>query len=290
MNLTSLLVFGVVCGCAFGAVYQEGKKAGGEHDGTSAEAEEHHPLPNEEDTLHEGLKHKGKGGQKRGAAPLACSDANVQKTITSIHNVLRRKVPTSSSFKVSWDKAAQAVAQKWAEKCEFRHPTSDSEKATFLKAGKWGCGQNIASGTGDMNWNDTITKMWYGEVKDFTYGQQPAKVVGHYTAIVWKNTHKVGCGYAKCSFGHFFVCDYCPAGNVYPNQYKPFDNGVACSKCPKDCEEGLCKTPCEFQNEYSNCDVGDGNFPALFPNGCKETTGMEDKCKATCACKGKFPY
>jgi len=282
----------VVCGCAFGAVYQEGKKPGGTHDGTSAEAEEHFPLPAEEDTLHKGLNYTGKGGQKRGAAPLTCSDKNVQKTITDIHNKLRRRIPTTSTFRMSWDTNAAAVAQKWAQRCEFRHPTSDPERDQYLKAGKYSCGQNIAMGTGDMSWEDTINKMWHGELKDFTYGQQPSGVVGHYTAIVWKNSHKVGCGYNKCPNGHFFVCDYCPAGNVYPNQYKPYDSGVACAKCSKDCDQGLCKTPCEFQNEYSNCEVGENGYPALFPNGCDQSnpTGMEDHCKATCSCKGKFPY
>jgi uncharacterized protein YkwD len=303
MKYVAILLF-AICGSIHGATYEEGKYADGfEHEGP-AEPEVHEvvhvpKIPDANSTLHKGLIHKGSNAQLRAAGPtLATSDANVQKDIVNIHNTLRRIVPTTSTFEMSWDNDIQKIAQQWAERCEFRHPTSQSEKDQYLKTSKYGCGQNIAMGTGSMTWNQTISGMWYGEVKDFKFGQDTGKVVGHYTAIVWKNTNKVGCGYKLCKPGpdqfNFFVCNYGPAGNVYPDQFKPYEAGTKCGKCPKNCNNGLCTNPCPVTNGLSNCEVQQGTYGPLFPNGCDNApsylANFKAQCQATCQCKGKLLY
>ena len=36
---------------------------------------------------------------------------------------------------------------------------------------------------------------------------------GHFTQVVWKATTDVGCGWARCVFGTFLVCNYKGPGN-----------------------------------------------------------------------------
>lgn len=48
----------------------------------------------------------------------------------------------------------------------------------------------------------------------------PAKVCGHYTQVVWKNSRYVGCGKAMAANGTlYYVCNYYPAGNTGGRPY-----------------------------------------------------------------------
>ena len=58
-----------------------------------------------------------------------------------------------------------------------------------------------------------ISDAWYDEVEDYDFdnpGVVPAgKQVGHFTAMVWRDTCEVGCGVSE----NFLVCRYSPPGN-----------------------------------------------------------------------------
>lgn len=295
---------GTVIHCA---VYEESKVAGGpeiEHsvDRPFEPSPEElispaDPLPLQNETLtaiHHGHNNRAAGP----SAPLVTSDKNVQALIVGEVNRIRKLIPATNMMKMSWDSDAAAKAQNWANGCKFAHPSQGTEKNTFLTTPKYGLGQNIAMGTGSMTWNQTI-KMWYDEVQLFKFGAAPAAgaVVGHYTALVWSSSYAIGCGYKLCPAGtmssqaaHFFVCNFGPAGNMQPNQYKPYEAGTRCGKCTKACDDGLCTNPCPFTNDYSNCEVASG-MQALFPNGCANTPPQYEpfklKCKATCQCKAQ---
>ena len=71
--------------------------------------------------------------------------------------------------------------------------------------------------------------------------------VGHYTAMVWSTTNKVGCGVTEYRDGKWFAklytCNYGPAGNYINGEM--YKQGKACSKCPSgtSCSKqfpGLC--------------------------------------------------
>ena len=68
-----------------------------------------------------------------------------------------------------------------------------------------------------MNSSDRSAKSWYSEISDYDY-EDPGRstgVIGHFTAMVWNNSDKLGCGVAGGSDkGYFVVCRYAPAGNV----------------------------------------------------------------------------
>nr|CAD7568113.1 unnamed protein product [Timema californicum] len=71
---------------------------------------------------------------------------------------------------------------------------------------------------------------------------------GHYTQVVWANTHQVGCGYirypGKSSHSTTVVCNYKPGGNILSAAI--YKVGKPCSDCPKGtkCDtkyQGLCE-------------------------------------------------
>uniref|UniRef100_A0A3Q3E2B1 Peptidase inhibitor 16-like n=1 Tax=Labrus bergylta TaxID=56723 RepID=A0A3Q3E2B1_9LABR len=75
------------------------------------------------------------------------------------------------------------------------------------------------------------------------------KMCGHYTQMVWADTHRVGCAVHVCTdmeglnWGrtNFLVCNYYPAGN-YEGE-RPYVEGDWCSRCPENlqkCENNLC--------------------------------------------------
>ncbi|GAV07070.1 hypothetical protein RvY_16952 [Ramazzottius varieornatus] len=256
--------------------------------------------PNENDTLHDGLKFFGSPKARAATLPnLDTSSAAVQKQIVDTHNGFRRAKPSTDMFRLSWDSAIQKVAQQWADLCEFRHPATTAERSTYLKTSDFSLGQNIAMGSGSsFNWARAM-QLWYNEVNSFTFGVATSAMVGHYTAIVWAKTYKIGCGYKLCKAGtphqfNFMVCDYGPAGNVVPNQFKPYTPGSKCGKCPKACDDGLCTNPCPYTNDYSNCQAPSGGVDALFPTGCANAPSYlqdyKSSCKATCNCYGKLLY
>lgn len=74
-------------------------------------------------------------------------------------------------------------------------------------------------------------------------------MTGHYTQLVWADTHKVGCGFADYKSSSFngwmrlAVCNYGPTGNVFDQT--TYMAGSPASKCPKGTRKdrtyrGLC--------------------------------------------------
>ncbi|OWA52115.1 putative Cysteine-rich secretory protein 2 [Hypsibius exemplaris] len=169
------------------------------------------------------------------ANPRDTTCASTQTKILSLINEVRRNVKAADMLQVSWDATAAADAQQFASKCLSAHNTSDD---------RHGCGQNIASGTGNFNW-DVAFQLWNQEVKDFTWGVKcDLAATGHYTQNVWASSNKIGCGWSDCGGNNNMVCNYCPAGNI-GNGCKPFVQGApVCGSCGGEgsalCPNGLC--------------------------------------------------
>jgi len=195
-----------------------------------------------------------------------------KKIIVEEHNKWRRKVakgedgiinrPAADMMEFEWDDDVAEVAQGWANQCTYKHDDCRTPKTKganndgrcFKRAG-----QNMAIRTyGGVDWPYAI-KMWYDEIKDykpewvekFTSGSAPnGKVIGHFTAMIWARTWKIGCGFIEYDgikpfrwFGArlFYVCNYADAPNIKTRRvYLP---DKVCSKCPENstCNDGLCK-------------------------------------------------
>ncbi|XP_004590597.2 cysteine-rich secretory protein 3 [Ochotona princeps] len=221
------------------------------------------------------------------AATLSTNQIEVQGEIVNKHNELRRSVdPTASNMlKMNWNNQTAVNAQKWANQCKLQHSNSEDRKTNLS------CGENLFMSTAPSSWSDAI-QAWYDEQSDFVYGKGPTSrnaVTGHYTQVAWYASHSIGCGYAYCpneNFKHYYVCQYCPAGNFQNRQYFPYNKGKPCDDCPTHCDNGLCTNPCEYQNNYSNCDQLKEQVSCTHPL-------VKDNCKASCLCTDKIyeqPY
>ncbi|KAF8764637.1 CRISP/Allergen/PR-1 like protein [Argiope bruennichi] len=144
-----------------------------------------------------------------------------------------------------WDDELAAIAQKWADNCEFQHDCPECRMVESFRVG-----QNIARDTSSCpskecskqekkklykpDWKNVIRRH-YDEVKDFkkdwimSYDGKFTGV-GHFTQVVWSRSWRVGCGYTVYKvadkYNKFYVCNYGPGGNVqvdYPGLCKMKD-------------------------------------------------------------------
>ncbi|MCQ8064025.1 CAP domain-containing protein [Salmonella enterica] len=214
---------------------------------------------------------------------LSTTQKNIQEEIVNKHNELRRSVfPTASNMlKMTWSNEAAANAQKWADKCTLSHSPSEQRKISTS-----GCGENLFMSSNADPWSVGIQN-WYNEYKSFTYGIGPKTsnaMIGHYTQIAWYSSSVVGCGVAYCpnqDLKYYFVCHYCPPGNIQGKIHVPYLSGPPCAACPNNCENGLCTNSCKYTNVYSNCDS------LVKSVGCEHAITKEN-CLASCKCKGKI--
>ncbi|KFM75176.1 Cysteine-rich secretory protein 2, partial [Stegodyphus mimosarum] len=136
-----------------------------------------------------------------------------------------------------------------------------------------------------------VAKAWYMEYLNFTYGSpnNNLTIVGHYTQMVWYNSHRIGCGFKFCGKDvanrPFFnyVCNYCPIGNDPRNLGKPYIAGKPCEKCPKHCKyKKLCTNSCPYSDFWVNCAELSINWNSWL---CGELGNERYKsCQATCKC------
>ncbi|XP_062406278.1 cysteine-rich venom protein-like [Sardina pilchardus] len=218
-------------------------------------------------------------------AQLDTSIPAVQEDIVNKHNELRRSVnPTASNMlKMSWNSEVAANAQKWADSCKQRHSTSSERR---ISTG--GCGENLFYSSAPLSWDDSI-QAWFGENRHYKYGEGPIgnATVGHYTQLVWYRSNEIGCAVAHCphGFAYFYVCHYCPAGNVFykgHNGYAhPYKEGPPCGDCPDNCDNGLCTDPCPYHDNYGNC------AEVVKAYGCNNKN-VPNWCPASCKCQGKI--
>ncbi|KAL8173278.1 UNVERIFIED_CONTAM: hypothetical protein K2H54_043802 [Gekko kuhli] len=210
---------------------------------------------------------------------LSTRNAGQEKEITEKHNYLRRMVnPTARNMlRMEWNPAAAENAKRWAQQCTLNH--SPREKRTVN--GKV-CGENLYMSTAPVTWPKAIQD-WYDEVKDFKYGYGSVTggQTGHYTQMVWYRSNEVGCAWAHCpgrGYEYYYVCHYCPAGNIIGSINTPYKTGRPCEDCPNACDNKLCTNPCGYDNDFSNC-------PDLVRTHTCDHPKVKNWCKATCQCK-----
>ncbi|MEN0063613.1 MAG: CAP domain-containing protein [Myxococcota bacterium] len=127
------------------------------------------------------------------------------------HNAVRASAqppPVPALGPLTWDPELAEVARNWAEGCRFVHSQTS------------GLGENLYA----ASWAATIQEAvdsWAAEDAWYDYDTNScSNVCGHYTQIVWRDTQRVGCGFADCPViegtnfgGRYWVCNYDPPGN-----------------------------------------------------------------------------
>lgn len=190
-----------------------------------------------------------------------------QRMALEKHNALRARVargdtpgqpPAADMKRLTWDDDLAAVAQQWANTCTYRHNEQRSEQLDArTQRDEPDVGENLFAFLGTLSGPsvDDAIQAWFDEHELYTFPNAPTPATGHYTQLVWADTTRVGCGYARCddldhatfadmpprAEGFLFVCDYAPAGNWIGQA--PYTVGDACSACGHErarCVEGLC--------------------------------------------------
>ncbi|XP_062841610.1 GLI pathogenesis-related 2, like [Trichomycterus rosablanca] len=123
------------------------------------------------------------------------------------HNEYRKKhqaPPLKLSSKLCND--ATRYAESLASTRILKHSVESS---------KGSCGENLAWASYDQSGKD-VSDRWYNEVNQYNFNQAGfSSSTGHFTAMVWKSSKKLGVGKAVASDGStFVVARYFPAGNI----------------------------------------------------------------------------
>ncbi|KAM3872272.1 peptidase inhibitor 16-like [Diretmus argenteus] len=165
-----------------------------------------------------------------------------EELIVELHNYYRGMVSPSASamLPLKWDSNLKVIAEGYSAKCIWNH-NPDLEET----------GENLYASTGSLDLRLALEK-WFLEHLDFDYHNNTCpedKMCGHYTQMVWADTHRVGCAFHICNTmeglnferANFLVCNYYPAGNY--EEEKPYVEGDWCSRCPdnlQNCQNNLC--------------------------------------------------
>ncbi|XP_013856574.1 peptidase inhibitor 16 [Austrofundulus limnaeus] len=152
---------------------------------------------------------------------------------------------------LKWDSGLKLIAEAYAAKCIWNHNPELEET-----------GENLYAGTGALDLRVAVEK-WFMERLYYDFQNNSCdedKMCGHYTQMVWADTHRVGCAIHSCNSMEgldwdqrtsFLVCNYYPAGN-YEGE-RPYVEGDWCSRCPENlqkCENNLCVDD-DFSEDYN---------------------------------------
>uniref|UniRef100_A0A3Q2ZBH6 SCP domain-containing protein n=1 Tax=Kryptolebias marmoratus TaxID=37003 RepID=A0A3Q2ZBH6_KRYMA len=110
-----------------------------------------------------------------------------------------------------WDPSLKLMAETYAAKCIWNHNPELEDT-----------GENLFAGTGPLDLRQAVEK-WFLERLDYSFQNNTCdedKMCGHYTQMVWADTHRVGCALHFCNSMEglnwdqrtiFLVCNYFPA-------------------------------------------------------------------------------
>lgn len=174
-----------------------------------------------------------------------------EELLVELHNHYRGQVSPNASamLPLKWDPNLKVIAEGYAAKCIWNHNPELEDT-----------GENLFAGTGPLDLREALEK-WFLEHLDYDFHNNSCdedKMCGHYTQMVWADTHRVGCAFHLCNSMEglewervsYLVCNYYPAGN-YEGE-RPYVEGDRCSRCPENlqkCENNLCVADTEAEDE-----------------------------------------
>jgi uncharacterized protein YkwD len=165
------------------------------------------------------------GGASAGGAMTAvpkADDPAFQAEILQLHNVERRSMAIAD---LSWSPELAADAQAWASEL--------ARTGKMKHDGRSRHGENLAAGSTGRLTLAYLVNMWLAEKPRYVPGSTHPRTsttgnwadVGHYTAMVWSNTRRIGCAVGRGQAMDFLVCRYDPPGNV--RGYAAYDLSAA---------------------------------------------------------------
>ncbi|KAH7722148.1 venom allergen-like protein vap-2 [Aphelenchoides avenae] len=188
------------------------------------------------------------------ATTHALTDAE-RKSALDAHNLRRSQLaggkslnktglpmPTGKNiWTMSYDLTLEAKVQAWLNQCTFSHNPNGYENLYWI-------GTQQAPVTALSN----AISLWWGELQTNGCPQNlmlPTvgwEKIGHWSAMAWATTTKVGCGVTYCAaYGRTYAgCQYNSTLGNYMGQ-TIYNAGPVCSGCPVvngqlKCQYGLC--------------------------------------------------
>ena len=139
-------------------------------------------------------------------------DMNFDERILHAHNHEREALGIEP---LRWNAQLAQSAQYWATSLavndHFQHAPADRANPF---------GENLWAGTKGYFSPEAMVHAWAREKQNFRPGRFPANSttgnvadVGHYTQMIWRATHEVGCARATGTKVDILVCRYTQAGN-----------------------------------------------------------------------------
>lgn len=153
------------------------------------------------------------------AAPLSMGasdlDSNFAERLLTSHNRERTQLGIPA---LNWDQGLARDAQIWAQHLtEVGHLVHSPDEPRDPDPE----GENLWAGTRGYYGPEQMVGLWVAEKKDFKPGIFPNNFIhgdleriGHYTQVMWRSTHSVGCAIAHGRRDDFLVCRYSEGGNV----------------------------------------------------------------------------
>jgi hypothetical protein len=186
------------------------------------------------------------GGTNPGSGSGGCSGlAGEELAICNEHNVERAKHGVTA---LNWSADLAKNAQAWVNAC---HTAKNSDGDLFFcHQSTSGCGtdasyhygENLSFGYPSQGGKEAVDN-WYCEINvyDFDHPEvrggtvigcndNPKRVTGHFTQVVWRESTKLGCARNTCSLGGntgtLWACEYDPPGNFNVDQPGVLDRNV----------------------------------------------------------------
>jgi hypothetical protein len=152
--------------------------------------------------------------------------SNFKDEMLCAHNARRGTFPAPTPVPaipdLEWDQDLADIAAGYAAQCTWAHNVNRSNNYPGY------VGENLALFS--SGWpvsslvESTLTNWVENEMPDYNYASNSCSgVCGHYTQVVWRNTHRVGCALRQCATfsnlnstwnnGYLLVCNYSPGGN-----------------------------------------------------------------------------
>lgn len=109
---------------------------------------------------------------------------------------------------LKWSKRIENYARQWAKNLAARNRMYHRRSGSY--------GENLFWYSGSRTSSKRVVSSWYNEIRYYNFNRPGfSSKTGHFTQVVWKNTRKLGCAYARARRGGIYVvCNYSPPGNV----------------------------------------------------------------------------
>jgi uncharacterized protein YkwD len=145
------------------------------------------------------------------------NDEFLQEVLTKVNGLRVRHNATPLTLDPELVEYAKSRASFMAEQNKLTH---EGKRSGTGENGWWGA---VSSGPAAGSGTEAVEK-WYAENSNYDYatGQKidpdPYKPIGHFTALVWKNTSKIGvgrvAGQGATMWETYIVANFMAGGNI----------------------------------------------------------------------------